>query len=196
MLEIYAEVISYRGIERLFIVLSALIFGYLGYRLFIFGVDKGNSKLETESPLFKLTFSGSGPGLFFMAFGAIILIYTMLSPVEINNQVATLLANSAGPVPASTTSSTSSSSNIPMTTVTNSLKFSGALSGICDVIKFELHNTPDGVLYAYQNGLQSSRIANELAILAQTIEINIQDPLAQSAILISLEEVLCKLETS
>jgi hypothetical protein len=131
-----------------------------------------------------------------MAFGALVLIHTMLSPVEINNQETMLLANSEGQVLASSTSPTPISSNTPMTTVTNSLKFSGELSGVCDVIMFKLHNTPDGVLYAYQNGLQSSPIATELAVLAQSIQSNIQDPQAQSAILISLEEVLCKLETS
>jgi len=45
-------------------------FACLGYKRFLFGVRREHGKLETESQYFKLTFSGSSPGLCFMAFGA------------------------------------------------------------------------------------------------------------------------------
>ncbi len=69
----------YRGIERWMVVLGGLIFGYLGYKLFLYGVDEGHGKLNAENQFFKITFSGSGPGLFFMAFGALILMSSVYS---------------------------------------------------------------------------------------------------------------------
>ncbi len=74
MAELLTDWVFFRGIERWLIVTGALVFAYLGYKLFLYGVDQGQGKLETENPFFKITFSGSGPGLFFMAFGALILL--------------------------------------------------------------------------------------------------------------------------
>lgn len=71
------NIFGYRAIERILVVIGGMLFAYLGYRLFIFGVSEGFAKLEGTSSLFKLSFSGTGPGLFFMAFGAIILIYAL-----------------------------------------------------------------------------------------------------------------------
>ncbi|MCH7676660.1 hypothetical protein IH879_17185 [candidate division KSB1 bacterium] len=73
------EAILLRGAERLLIVIGAIILSYLGYKLYRFGIDKGSAKLETESQLYKVVFSGTGPGLFFMAFGAIILITALIT---------------------------------------------------------------------------------------------------------------------
>jgi hypothetical protein len=69
--------VLFRGTERIIVVLGAVFFAYLGYRLFLFGVDKGRGKLEVESEVFKVIFSGSGPGLFFMAFGSVVLIFSL-----------------------------------------------------------------------------------------------------------------------
>ncbi len=57
--------ILFRGIERFVVVLGAIFFGYLGFKLFIFGAEKGHSQLSAESRFFKIFFSGTGPGLFF-----------------------------------------------------------------------------------------------------------------------------------
>ena len=81
----------YRGIERWMIVVGGLIFGYLGYKLFLYGVDQGHGKLEAENQFIKLTFSGSGPGLFFMAFGALILVSSVNSTGTITSK--TLLSS-------------------------------------------------------------------------------------------------------
>ncbi len=63
-----------RGMERLLVVGGAIVLSYLGYRLFVFGVREGESRLSAESPFYKIVLSGTGPGLFFMAFGALVLI--------------------------------------------------------------------------------------------------------------------------
>lgn len=76
----------YRGIERWMIVLGGLIFGYLGYKLFLYGVDQGHGKLKAENQFFKLTFSGSGPGLFFMSFGALILVSSVYSTGKVTGK--------------------------------------------------------------------------------------------------------------
>lgn len=38
------------------------------------GVEKGQARLSTGSRFFNIVFSGTGPGLFFMAFGATVLM--------------------------------------------------------------------------------------------------------------------------
>lgn len=65
--------IVWRGIERLVICLGAIAFAYLGYRLYAIGIKPGRNTTTVESPLLKFALSGTGPGLFFMAFGATVL---------------------------------------------------------------------------------------------------------------------------
>jgi len=65
--------IVWRGIERLVISVGSIIIAYLGYRLYLHGVKSGKNTVEVESPLLKFALSGTGPGLFFMAFGACVL---------------------------------------------------------------------------------------------------------------------------
>ncbi|MGJ4789508.1 hypothetical protein EHQ52_15365 [Leptospira koniambonensis] len=71
--------IAYRGIERLIIAFGGIFFGYLGYRLFMKGITTTKSDLKFESVGLNIVFSGTGPGLFFMIFGAIILITSLYS---------------------------------------------------------------------------------------------------------------------
>ena len=62
-------------VERVATISAAVIFVYLGYRLFTFGVSEGISRFEASSNIFKLAFSGAGPGLLFMAFGGVVLVF-------------------------------------------------------------------------------------------------------------------------
>ncbi|TGM10265.1 hypothetical protein EHQ81_19345 [Leptospira selangorensis] len=71
--------IVFRGIERLIIAFGGIFFGYLGYRLFIHGITTKKSDLKFESAGMNIVFSGTGPGLFFMIFGGIILITSLYS---------------------------------------------------------------------------------------------------------------------
>lgn len=68
-----------RGIERIVIVIGAVFFAFLGYKLFLKGKDSGPGKLEVQSDILRVIVSGQGPGLFFMAFGAIILVFSIVN---------------------------------------------------------------------------------------------------------------------
>jgi hypothetical protein len=67
-----------RTIERLFVCGGGIFIAFLGYRLFVKGIDSGPGKLQVNSSIAKFVLSGKGPGLFFMAFGSIILIVSLL----------------------------------------------------------------------------------------------------------------------
>ena len=69
--------VIWRGIERLIIVLSAALFGFLGYRLYVKGISKSKSDLNVQSPILRFAVSGTGPGLLFMAFGALVLVWSV-----------------------------------------------------------------------------------------------------------------------
>lgn len=73
------EATIFRGIERLLIAFGAVFLCYLGYKLFMNGLDKGTGKLQFKSKFMEVVFSGTGPGLFFMAFGAIIMLTLILN---------------------------------------------------------------------------------------------------------------------
>jgi len=70
---------DWRGFERLTIVLGAVVFGVLGFLLFRFGLTTGRGKLKFKSEFFLFNLSGSGPGLFFMACGAIVLLVALFN---------------------------------------------------------------------------------------------------------------------
>jgi len=95
--------IIFHGLERLLINCGAIFVAYLGYRLFIFGVETGNSKLEAHSAAFKVIFSGSSPGLFFMVSGLIILVVSLTTgKVEVYERESsrgTVLKMSSGVTP-------------------------------------------------------------------------------------------------
>jgi hypothetical protein len=63
-----------RGIERVLIVCVAALFAYLGFRLFALGHTSGPGKLQAKTKLGEVILSGTGPGLFFMAFGGLVLL--------------------------------------------------------------------------------------------------------------------------
>lgn len=96
------EAILFRGVERLLIVLTAAFFGYLGYRLFCLGRTDAPAKMTFKSKFAQLTFSGTGSGLIFMAFGAIVLLYALIfggakateSPVYASSKDLTTLHSS------------------------------------------------------------------------------------------------------
>lgn len=73
-----SEAIILRGLERILIVLTAALFGYLGYRLFLRGITDEKAKVAFKSKIAQLTFSGAAPGLIFMAFGVLVLMYALI----------------------------------------------------------------------------------------------------------------------
>ena len=68
-----------RGLERIFVVAAAALFGFLGYRLFLHGHTRGRAVTSIDSAWAKFIFSGTGPGLIFMAFGAVVLVWSLAS---------------------------------------------------------------------------------------------------------------------
>src|SRR6185436_6967337 len=70
-----SDPIIWRGIERIAIVLGALFFAHLGFQLYKIGQNTGPAKLDLKSPVIRFALSGVGPGLMFMAFGAVVLVF-------------------------------------------------------------------------------------------------------------------------
>lgn len=66
--------IIWRGVERVVIAVGAIAFGYLGYKLYINGITRGTSEVEVKYSFVRFAVSGTGPGLVFMTFGAVVLV--------------------------------------------------------------------------------------------------------------------------
>lgn len=78
-------------------ILAVLIGGgsiYLGYRLFFQIPDDSNHRGRLELPGIKLVLTKVGPGIFFAAFGCVVVVYSLTTPVEIASQRS---ASSDGP---------------------------------------------------------------------------------------------------
>lgn len=71
-----------RSLERLGIVFISGLSLCFGYRLFSI-VTHSNAKGMIEGGGFKFKFSNSGPGVFFAGFGTLVLVYALLSDMEI-----------------------------------------------------------------------------------------------------------------
>ena len=98
---------TFRGIERIVIVLIAGCLAYLGYRLFVLGHTTGPGKLQADTKLGKIVLSGTGPGLFFMAFGAIVLVSAVFhGDASSSSSTTTTTTRPSGPEPATVTTTT------------------------------------------------------------------------------------------
>jgi len=74
-----------RMVERSLIVLGGILSIYLGYRLFVLGIDK----TQGSASAFKLIeLKNFGPGLFFAALGAVVLVTTMKAAIRVNPETA------------------------------------------------------------------------------------------------------------
>ena len=52
---------------------------YLGYKLFTKGVQEHRGELKAKVRFVEILFTGVGPGLFFMAFGALVLMVALIA---------------------------------------------------------------------------------------------------------------------
>lgn len=89
-MELLRDAIFIRGVQSILIILASILFLYIGYKLFHYGIDKGRNRLRHQTELYRLVFSGIGPGLVFMVFGGFILVFSIISfrtfsPVPIPN---------------------------------------------------------------------------------------------------------------
>lgn len=74
-----------RMVERSLIVLGGILSIYLGYKLFVLGIDKA----QGSASAFKLIeLKNFGPGLFFAALGAVILVTSMKAAIQVNPETA------------------------------------------------------------------------------------------------------------
>ena len=93
---------DYRGIERLVVAGGAIFLIYLGYRLYVKGLSSGAVKGSADTTFMKFAVSGTGPGILFMCFGALVLALGLLTGGgETTKDLALLKAE---PPPASQTS--------------------------------------------------------------------------------------------
>lgn len=186
MPEPFLDVFLYRGVERWMIVIGGLIFGYLGYKLFLYGVDQGHGKLQTESQFFKLTFSGSGPGLFFMAFGALILVSSVYSTATRTSDM----------LPSTSAQASASPSGVAQFAARETMKYaSDGAAGACDRIRLEAHDgNVTKALWAYQNAVEETPAGSEIKALAEDLATRVEDEDTLKSILSAIEEVICTLE--
>ncbi len=73
-----------RMLERSLIVAGGILSIYLGYRLFVLGIDKS----QGEASAFGVELKNFGPGLFFAALGAVVLVTTMRAAISIGYESA------------------------------------------------------------------------------------------------------------
>lgn len=71
-----------RMAERSLIVLGGILSIYLGYKLFTLGIDK----TQGEATAFGISLKNFGPGLFFAALGAFVLVTTMRASIQTGYQ--------------------------------------------------------------------------------------------------------------
>ncbi|MGA1869169.1 MAG: hypothetical protein ACMUJM_11570 [bacterium] len=68
-----------RMVERSLIVIGGILSIYLGYRLFVLGIDKAQGSASG----FGIQLKNFGPGLFFAALGAVVLVTTMRAAIKV-----------------------------------------------------------------------------------------------------------------
>lgn len=69
-----------RMVERSLIVLGGILAIYLGYKLFVIGIDKPQGSASALG----IELKNFGPGLFFAALGAVILVTTMKAAIRVD----------------------------------------------------------------------------------------------------------------
>ncbi len=73
-----------RMLERSLIVAGGILSIYLGYKLFTLGIDKS----QGQASAFGVELKNFGPGLFFAALGAVVLVTTMRAAISIGHDSA------------------------------------------------------------------------------------------------------------
>ena len=64
-------------------LLVGLLFGYMGYRLFLAGIERPAGNLEAKSGSGTLKLSRAAPGTFFALFGAAVIAATILQGFDV-----------------------------------------------------------------------------------------------------------------
>lgn len=77
-----------RMLERSVIVAGGILSIYLGYKLFVLGIDKS----QGQASAFGVELKNFGPGLFFAALGAVVLVTTMRAAIRVGDDDASASA--------------------------------------------------------------------------------------------------------
>lgn len=97
MADVVEMATAFRSLERIIIVLGGMLFAYLGYKLYLKGVEGGDTEVEMESDWMELVVTGQGLGLAFMACGAITLVAALVwGGVEQEMEVSGMKTYSSG----------------------------------------------------------------------------------------------------
>ena len=91
-----------RMAERSLIVMGGILSIYLGYKLFVLGIDKP----QGGATIFGIELKNFGPGLFFAALGAVILVTTMKAAIRVDEKPSTSSASATVPAAESSMAST------------------------------------------------------------------------------------------
>lgn len=76
-MDVLTDPLFMRAVERVVTIIGAIIFGLLGYKLFVAGVKSSDARFEAKSNSYEFIPSGKAPGLFFMLFSSIILVVSL-----------------------------------------------------------------------------------------------------------------------
>ncbi len=133
-------------VENMAIILAGCFFAYLGFRLYLAGVTHGEIKSEAAGPLGRLILTGTGPGLAFMFFGAVLVTVQSLSG---RSEASVEYTVQGDPVNQSEVSR-----DALLRKQTDLIQRSGAYSGVMQEIENEIGQSATRVkiLYSAQSG--------------------------------------------
>jgi hypothetical protein len=77
------NIVVIRMLERILVVLFGGVSIYLGYRLFFHVPMEKRSGGELSFPGMKIVLTRVGPGVFFAAFGSVVLLYSLTNPISV-----------------------------------------------------------------------------------------------------------------
>jgi hypothetical protein len=79
-ISIYLIAVTY----KVFSLCAGLLFGYMGYRLFMAGIWGNAGDVETKFKDTKLVLKQAAPGTFFALFGTIIVAFTIFTGISLD----------------------------------------------------------------------------------------------------------------
>lgn len=155
------DTFAFREIERIAIITGAVFIAFLGYKLFCLGITTEASKMEGEGHGFKLSLSGTGPGLFFMAFGSLVLVAGLFSQltertsqkhVDETTSSAASKTDVAAETPATATTTTATQTPSQSSDSPKTAPVAGACTPATVIVTAPKEATPSGVRYVSQSG--------------------------------------------
>jgi regulator of replication initiation timing len=73
-MSVFTDPVFLRGIERIVLTLAGGYLGFLGYKLFLYGMASGRSAPSPQSHIVTALYSGAAPGLFFIVVAGLVVV--------------------------------------------------------------------------------------------------------------------------